>query len=201
MINSVENKILAKMKQNRRGKIFFTDYFDKLGTPESCRKALEHLVKKGEIMRVSRGIYTIPQTSQYIGKVSPSVDTIIKAVMKKDNANIVPTGSFAKNMLGLSTQLPLKIVYLTEGRSRKLKIGNTTVILKNTSTKNTAIKGKLSALAVQALKSIGKNNVTDEQIEKIVNILKNENQKHLEHDIKFSPMWIKQILRKALLTE
>ncbi|MCL2027584.1 MAG: DUF6088 family protein [Bacteroidales bacterium] len=139
-------------------------------------------------MRVSRGIYTIPQTSQYIGKVTPSLDSIIKAIMKKDNANIVPTGSFAKNMLGLSTQLPLKIVYLTEGRPRKLKIGNSTVILKNTSTKNTAIKGKLSALAVQALKSIGKNNVTDEQIERIVSILKNENRKHLEHDIKFSPV-------------
>ncbi|MCL2027501.1 MAG: DUF6088 family protein, partial [Bacteroidales bacterium] len=67
--------------------------------------------------------------------------------------------------------------------------------------KNTAIKGKLSALAVQALKSIGKNNVTDEQIERIVSILKNENRKHLEHDIKFSPVWIKQILRKALTTE
>jgi len=201
MNNSVENKILAKMKQNRRGKIFFTDDFEQLGTYESCRKALEHLVKRDEVMRVSRGIYTIPQVNEFIGKVTPPIDEIIRAIMKKDNANIVPTGSFAKNLLGLSTQVPMKIVYLTEGRPRKLKIGNTTVILKTTSTRTTAIKGKLSALAIQALKSIGKDNVTNEEIEKIVNTLKNENPKHLEHDAKFAPVWIREILRTALTTD
>jgi len=198
MEHSIGNKILKKMRQNRRGKIFFTNDFVAFGDYKSCGKALERLTKQGEIMRVSRGIYVIPKTSVFFGKVAPPLDDIVRAIMKRDKAKIIPTGSYAKNVLGLSTQVPMKIVYLTNGRPRKLKIGNTTVILRETSTKNIATKGELSTLAIQALKTIRKDNVTDFHIEKIVSILKRENPKYLEHDIKYAPQWIQEILRKAL---
>ena len=199
MRESIENKIYRKMKQNRRGKIFFAKDFATLGDYDSCRKALERLVKKDKITRVSRGVYVIPEMFKLIGRaVTPSVDSIVRAMMKRENAKLVPTGLFAQNILHLSTQVPAKAVYLTDGTPRKFKIGKSTVILKKTTPQNVATIGKISTLAIQALKSIKKDNVTDDEIEKILTILKNENPKYLEHDIKFAPVWIQKILRKAL---
>lgn len=198
MAETIENNIFKKMSQNRRGKIFFANDFTALGKYKACSKALERLANQEKIMRVSRGIYTIPQTSQFFGKVAPPVDDVIRAIIKRDNAKIIPTGLLAENLLGLSTQVPAKTVYLTDGSPRKLMIGNVPVIFKKTATRNLATKGKLSTLAIQALKSIRKERITDYEIEKVVNILKKENPKYLAHDIKFAPQWIKDIMRKAL---
>ena len=199
MNNTIEYEIFNKMKQNRRGKIYFTNDFAALGNYKACSKALERLVNQGEIMRVCRGIYAIPKTSEFFGKVTPSIDEIINAIVKRDNARIIPTGLFAENMLGLSTQVPMKIMYLTDGSPRKIMIGKVSVIFRKTSPKNLAAKGKLSTLVIQALKSIRKDRISDQEIEKVVDILKKENPKYLEHDIKFAPQWIQVIMRKALI--
>ena len=198
MEKSVVNSIFNVMKQNRRGKIFFTNDFVKFGSYGACSKALDRLAQQGQIMRVSRGVYTIPKKSELLGTLTPSADEVVRAILKRDNARVVPTGVFAENRLGLSTQLPMNIVYLTDGSPRKLTVGKTTINFKKTAPKNLASKGELSTLAIQALKSIQKENVTDEQIEKIITILKKENPKYLEHDIKFAPQWIQKIMRKAL---
>ena len=194
---NIENKILKKMKQNRRGKIFFAKDFAAIGNYKACSKALERLVNQEEIMRVSRGIYAIPAKSELLGMLTPSFDSVVRAIVKRDKAKIIPTGLFAENVLGLSTQVPAKAVYLTDGAPRKLMIGKIPLTFKKTTPKNLAAKGKLSGLAIQALKSIRKNRVTDYEIEKIVNILKKENPKYLEHDIKLAPLWIREIMSKA----
>jgi hypothetical protein len=179
--------------------LFVADDFVEFGTYKSSSKALENLTKQDKIIRASRGFYTIPQTNDFLGKkIAPSTDKLVQAIMKRDGTKVIPTGLFALNMLNLSTQLPMKIVYLTNGSPRKLMIGKVPVYFKKTSAKNVSTKGKLSTLAIQALKSITKDLVTDEEIEKIVTILKKENPKHLQHDIQFAPVWIRQILRKAL---
>ena len=198
MENSAGNKILKKMKQNRRGKVFFVKDFAELGDYDSLKKALTRLEKKGEIMRVTRGIYAIPEQSELLGTLTPSYDKVIREIVARDKAKVIPTGSYAKNVLGLSTQVPMKVVYLTSGSPRKLQIGKMTVIFKRTSPKNLASKGELSTLVIQALKTIRKDNVTEYEIKKIVDVLKKENPKHLEHDIKLTPRWIGEIMSKAL---
>jgi len=198
MENSIEYKILKKMKQNRRGKTFFARDFAKFGNKNACYKALERLTKRGDIMRVTRGIYAIPKKSELLGTLIPSPNEIIGNLLKRDKAKVIPTGSLAKNLLGLSTQVPLKTVYLTNGSPRKLQIGKMTVIFKRTSPRNLESKGKISTLAIQALKTMRKDNVTDEHIDKIVTALKNENPKYLAHDIKLAPVWIAEIMSKAL---
>jgi hypothetical protein len=196
---TIESKVLNKMKKNRRGKIFFTNDFAALGNYKACNKALERLAQQGDIIRVSRGIYSIPKTNEFFGKVTPSIDDVVRAIIKRDHAKIIPTGLFAENILGLSTQVPMKAVYLTDGSPRKLMIGKVPVIFKKTSPRNLATKGKLSTLVIQALKSIRKDRITDDEIEKIVTILKKENPKSLEHDIRYAPQWIKEIMRKSLI--
>jgi hypothetical protein len=198
MIDTLEYNILKKMKQNRRGKIFFANDFAVFGHVKACNKALERLTKQGEIMRVARGIYTIPKTNEFFGKIQPSFDSIVKAIVKRDKARIIPTGLYALNVLGLSTQVPMKIVYLTDGAARKLKIGKSVLIFKKTTPKNLAAKGKISGLVIQALKSLGKGKVDESEEEKIIALLKQENKEHLEYDIKLAPVWIKEIMYKVL---
>jgi len=194
---TIENKIYKKMMQNRRGKIYFAKDFAALGNYKACSKALERMANDGKIMRVNRGIYTIPKNSPLLGTLTPSYDDVIRAIIKRDNAKIIPTGLLAENLLGLSTQVPMKVVYLTDGSPRKLMIDKFPVVFKKTAPRNLASKGKISTLVIQALKSIRKERITDDEIEKVIAHLKRENPQYLAHDIKFAPLWIQEIMRRA----
>jgi hypothetical protein len=198
MADTIEDKIFSRIKKAKRGVVFFVSDFAAYGNAKSCSKALERLANQEKIMRVGRGIYTIPRKSQFFGRVAPGIEEIAQGIARRDKARIIPTGLFAENLLGLSTQMPAKTIYLTDGAPRKLLIGKTPLIFKKTTPKNLATYGKISTLAIQALKSIGKERVTDSEIEKVVNILKTENPKHLVHDIKLAPEWIREIMRRAL---
>jgi hypothetical protein len=194
---TIENKIFERMKKAKRGVAFFASNFAAYGNSKANNKALERLTKQGKIMRVGRGIYAIPRKSRFFGLSAPSFDEIAKGIARRDKVKLIPTGLLAENLLGLSTQVPMKMVYLTDGTPRKLKIGNNELIFKKTSPKNVATYGKISTLAIQALKSIRKERVTNDEIEKVVNHLKRENPKYLEHDMKLAPAWIREIMRKA----
>ncbi|MDR2683587.1 MAG: DUF6088 family protein [Dysgonamonadaceae bacterium] len=194
---TIEDKILKKMKQNNRGKIFFAKDFVELGNSKVCGKALEHLANESKVMRVCRGIYTIPKKSALLGAIAPPVDDVIQALMKHNHKKIIPTGLLAEYLLGLSTQAPKQVEYLTDGGPRTLIIGKVPVVFKKTAPRYLATKGKISTLAIQALKSIKKDRVSDQAIEKIVAQLRRENPYFLAHDIKYAPLWIREIMRKA----
>ncbi len=195
---TVENKIINKMKKAGRGSLFFTDSFISFGNTKAINKTLERLVEKGEIIRVARGIYTRPKHSKLIGILHPTTEEIAKAIAKRDKARIIPTGSYALNAIGLSTQVPMNVVYLTDGAARKIKVGKRTILFKKTAPKNLASIGKISSLAIQALKAIGKDKVTEEEKSKILELLKQEEKLRLQNDIRLAPEWIRQILKQAL---
>ncbi|MDR3133786.1 MAG: type IV toxin-antitoxin system AbiEi family antitoxin domain-containing protein [Prevotellaceae bacterium] len=197
MCDNIENRILNRMRKARRGMVFFVTDFTAHGNSKSCNKALERLVKQEKIMRIGRGIYTIPRKSRFFGRVTPGIEAIAQGIARRDKARIIPTGLFAENLLGLSTQVPVKVVYLTDGTPRKLIIDGVPLVFKKTSPKNLATYGKISTLVIQALKSIKKEKVTVDEIAKIVGHLKKENPKYLAHDIKLAPEWIREIMRKA----
>jgi hypothetical protein len=194
----VEHKIAEVLKTYPRGSVIFVDDFLDYGNPESVKKALLRLQKKDILVRLAHGIYLYPKVDKELGVLFPSTEEIGKAIARRDKARIVPTGILALNMLGLSTQVPMKIVYLTDGATRIVKIGKRTITFKKTSPKNLLVKGKLSSLAVQALKSIGRNNVDVETIEKIKAILKNEKKENIKNDAKLSPAWINKILTNII---
>jgi hypothetical protein len=198
MAESIEIQILDRIKKAGRGVLFFTDSFMAYGNAKAVSKALQRLVKAGEIERVAAGIYVRPIIDTVIGKVSTSVEDIAKAIARRDRARIVPTGVYALNRLGLSTQVPLKVVFLTDGAARKIKIGNTSITLKKTAPKNVAAVGKISQLAIQALRSIGKDKVSADEIKKIQQVLGKEKKSKLAHDIRLAPAWIREIMKPVL---
>ena len=176
----------------------FTEDFAHLGNLGAVNTALHRAAKKGMIKRLARGIYAKPKESSLVGEVLPTVEEVAQAIAKRDKARLLPTGAYAMHQLGLTTQLPLKVVYLTDGSPRIIKIGKRTIQFKLTTPKMLSLKGEISKLVVQALKSIGHGKVTDSEEQKIIGLLKQEDRKHLKHDISLAPQWIGEIMAKAL---
>lgn len=196
---STDDKIEQKVRQLRPGSIVFTEDFQNYGSSGAVKVALHRMVKKGFLKTMARGIYVKPQFSELLKQdVLPSAEKVAKAIAKRDKARILPTGSYAQNILGLSTQVPLKLVYLTDGSPRKITIGNRTIQFKKTTPKNLALKGEISKLVVQALREIGKNKATEQELQKINELLKKEDIKDLKHDITLAPQWIAEVMAKAL---
>jgi len=196
----VENKISAALKKRQKGSILFVDDFLDLGNSESIKKALFRLKEKGLLIRLAFGIYLYPKTDKDLGILYPSTEEIAIAIAKRDKARIIPTGVQALNKLGLSTQIPLKVVFLTDGAARSIKIGKRTITFKKTSPKNLMVKGEISGLVIQAVKSIGQHKVNDEVLMKLLNILKKEKKETILHDAKLAPAWINKILMSAIKT-
>jgi hypothetical protein len=198
MIKSIDNHTIVKIKKARRGSLFFVEDFLRFGNSKAVAKALERLVKKEEISRVARGVYARLENDPILGPIKPSTEAIAKAIAKRDKARIVATGSLAMNALGLSTQVPMNVVYLTDGAARKISLGKRKIIFKKTTPKNLAAIGSISKLVIQALKEIGKDKVTEDEIKIILEHLEKEDPYRLEHDIKLAPEWIRIIMRSAI---
>jgi len=194
----VENKVAEKLKKLQKGSILFVDDFLDFGNSESIKKALFRLEEKGLLVRLAHGIYLYPKTDKDLGVLYPSAEEIAIAIAKRDRARIIPTGVQALNKLGLSTQIPLKAVFLTDGAARSIKIGKRTITFKKTSPKNLLAKGEISSLVIQALKSIGQNKLEDESLKKLQIILRKEKKENILHDAKLAPAWINKILMSAV---
>ncbi|MBK8854960.1 MAG: hypothetical protein IPN10_12870 [Saprospiraceae bacterium] len=197
-MTSIETKILEKIRTVPKGDLILPEDLYQLGSAEAIRVALHRLEKDNIIKRVAQGIYVRPKISKLIGPLTPSAEEVAEAIAKRDRIRTVPTGSYALNALGLSTQVPMNIVLLTDGSPREIRVGKRKIKLKKTSPKNLLAKGKISRLAIQALKEIGNGRITNEEEYKILELLKKEDVKDLKHDIALAPVWIQKIMKKAL---
>ena len=191
---STELQILKKIRKAKRGTLFFIDSFPSIANPKAINKALERLVNSGELQRVTTGIYVRPVIDNLLGAIIPGVDEIALAIAKRDKARVVPTGGYALYKLGLSTQVPMNIVYYTDASPRKIKIGSQTITFKKASAKTLSAIGEISKLVIQALRSLGKENIKDEDLNKIRSLLQKEKPYHLQHDLNLAPAWIRKII-------
>lgn len=198
-MQSIEKHIEKSIKRKPKGSLVLPSDFLQYGAAKAVQKSLERLEDKGVIVRVAQGIYVRPKISKLIGPLTPSAEEVAEAIAKRDRIRTVPTGSYALNALGLSTQVPMNIVLLTDGSPREIRVGKRKIKFKKTTPKNLLAKGKISRLVIQALKEIGNGNVTMEEELKIVDLLKKEDEKDLKHDIALAPVWIQKIMRKALI--
>ncbi|MEQ9286345.1 MAG: DUF6088 family protein [Cyclobacteriaceae bacterium] len=198
-MQNIEKEILTKVKKAKGGALFFNDDFARMGSGDAVKKALSRLEKKEELTRVARGIYTRPKTSKLLGlPVLPGIQEVARAIAKRDRAKAIPTGAMALYQLGLSSQIPLNAVYLTDGSPRSVQIGKSRIVFKKTAPKNLAVQGEASLLVIQALKEIGREHVSGEQKKRVLEVLKKENPHKLNHDIRLAPAWIRPIMKEAL---
>lgn len=193
-MKTVEEHIVKRLRNFKRGKIFFPEMFYDLGTNEAVRQALVRLEDDGTLLRLAQGIYLFPKKDKQFGVLYPTIDEIARAIAKRDKAQIIPTGALAMNKLGLSTQVPLNAVYLTDGSQRNIRVGNRTIRFKRTVPKNLAVKGEISGLVIQALREIGNGKASEKQLQRIQELLQKEDKDVLKHDAKLAPVWIQKIM-------
>lgn len=187
-LKAIENKV-------NKGEIFFIADFTELGNYEAVRKSLQRLTKDKSIERIAKGIYFLPKKHELLGIIYPHAEQIAKAIAKRDKARIIATGSTALNLLGLSTQIPLKVVFLTDGSAREINVGKQTIEFKKTNPKNLSIEHRLTNLVIQGLKAIGEKNVTQEQLQQIQSIIDQSDERDLVYqNLKNAPVWIQKII-------
>lgn len=200
MAQSIENIILNSIKKCGRGTVFFPSDFSKAGEKSAVLKALERMTADGTIIRVARGIYCYPKIDKELGLgvLYPTYEEIAQAIAKRDKARIVPAGVYAMNRLGLSTQVPMNVVYLTDGSPRKVSIdGNRGILFKHVSPRNLSFHNQLALLINSALKEMGREKVSEEDRDRIKSLLRNEPKDSVLQDLKLMPDWIASIVREA----
>ena len=198
MEENIGKRIVNNLKKCGRGSIFFPNSFVSYGDIKSVSKSLERLTNAAVIIRLANGIYLYPKIDKELGLgvLYPSVEEVALQVAKRDKAHIAPTGAYAMNLLGLSTQVPMNVVFLTDGSPRKIKLGNNKIItFKHTVPKNLAFVSKTAQLATFALKEIGETNVNEEHLKQLQKVFSAINEKSIEADYKLMPAWIRKIIK------
>lgn len=194
--NSIDDQIFKAISILGHGAVFVPTAFLSCGSRQAVDIALHRLVRKGTIRRLARGIYDFPKEHPKLGKLLPSPEKIAEALIRRDCTRIQPTGAYAANIVGLSEQVPAKVVFLTDGPSRTIKIGTTTIQLRRTTPKNMAMAGRLSGLLVQALRELRKEHITPERIEHLKQTIPLNARKELLKDIQFAPEWMHSIFKE-----
>lgn len=190
-MQSIHNQIENKILNLKKGSILFITDFADFGTVENVKKVLLRLEKKQILVRLAHGIYLYPKIDKDLGILFPSTESIAEAIAKRDRTRIIPTGIYALQQLGISTQIPMNVVYLTDGAPRKITVGKRTITFKKTAPKNLAIKNKLLSNVVQGLKELGKNTIDDSIREKIKIALEKIPIETLKEEIVNAPVWIR----------
>ena len=199
MQTTVQHKIRRMITRVKYGTVLFASSFPQFDV-EYVTKLLAQFEKEGLITRIAKGVYVKAKKTRF-GVVYPSAFELVTEIAKRDKAKIFPTGDTAANRLGFSTQVPMNASFLTSGSSRRLKLGNRTVTLTHGSPKKFAYKGKLMPELVQALRSIGEDNITESVEKRVAQLLSaTPETETIEHDLLLAPVWVRHIIKRNLKT-
>lgn len=194
--HSIEKDVLSRVLSNNAGWVFTPADFLDLGGRTTVLSALFRLKKSGEIRQLTRGLYDRPRTDPDLGTLLPTADTIAAALARRDAVRIQAFGAHAANLLGLSEQVPMKVVFLTDGTARKVQIKRQQIVLKHTTARNMITAGRISGLVIQALRYLGKQNVTDDILARLRNRLDSTGRDQIRADAQYAPAWIAAIMRR-----
>jgi hypothetical protein len=193
---SIDRKVARRISARKAGWVFTGSQFIDLGSPEAVRKALTRQVESGKIRHLARGLYDVPRLDPQLGLLSPSVEVIAEALKGRDAIRLQPSGAYAANLLGLSYQVPMRVVFLTDGPSRRVQVGKLQVILKRTTPRNMATEGRASGLVIQALRHLGKEHAADDVVQAIRRRLTEADRRLLVKDLRYAPAWVAEAMRR-----
>ena len=192
---TIDTQVVSRIYGHGRGWVFTPNHFKDLGSRNAIASALKRYKQSGLIRHLARGLYDYPKTDPELGPLEPSADDITKALAGRDAARLQPTGAYAVNLLGLSTQVPMKVTYLTDSLSRTVQVGKRQITLKRTTPRNMATAGKVSGLVIQALRHLGQERADKQVIAQLDRVLDEQAKSQLKKDIRYAPAWIADIIR------
>ena len=202
MTTTVQDSILDRIRHYGRGKVFIPKDFLDLGSRAAADQSLSRLVQSGDIQRLGRGLYHYPQLNPRLGiAVGPDLDEIAAALARQTGSRVVPSGATAANQLGLSTQVPAKPVYLSNGRTRQVKVGGVTIQIRHAPPKELPIGSRTSAMVFQALRYLGQAAVDQAAIAQVRRALSPSQRRELLVDAQYTTDWIAAAVRKIATDE
>jgi hypothetical protein len=193
---SVDSRIIASIHGRGRGSVFVPADFLGIGSRKAVDVALHRLARRGTIRRLARGIYDFPKEHPVLGPLTPSAETVASAVAGRDRTRLQAAGAYAANTLGLTEQVPARMVFLTDGPAKTVKIGPMTIQLRRTTPKNMETAGRLSGLLIQAFRELGQEHITPERREHLKRTIPLEKRRELLKDLRFAPTWMQPIFRE-----
>lgn len=195
-MQTLANKVLSRIRGGGRGAIFPPGLFSDLGDARPVGMILSRLTADGTIRRLARGLYEYPREHPELGTLSPNIEKVARALAGKHRIRLQPAGAYAANLLGLSEQVPAKVVFLTDGSSRTVKIGRQEIQLRRTTPRNMAAAGRLSGLLMQALRHLGKEHITPARVEHLKRTLPARERQQLLKDLRLAPAWMHPLFRE-----
>jgi hypothetical protein len=190
VINTVKKVIVG----HGRGWCFTPKHFLSLNSDTGVRQALSRLHREKMIRRLAQGLYEYPREHEVLGTLPPQVDEVAKAIAEKNGIQIQPSGAYAANLIGLTTQVPGRIVFLTNGPSKKIKVGKQEIIFRTTTEKNMYPAGTKVGLVIQAYRNLGKESIDDAVRGRTKKFLKGTTERELTKNLKYAPQWIRSII-------
>lgn len=154
-VTSVSDRIMQRARGGGRGGVFTPSDFLDVAARAAVDQALSRLVKGGKLRRLARGLYDFPKLHPKLGPLSPGPDDVARALARETGSQAQIAGAHAANALGLSTQVPAKSLYLTNGPSRRIVLGKRVVDLRHASPKHLIAPGSPAGTVVQALRHVG----------------------------------------------
>ena len=195
-MDTIGQTILDHIQTAGHGQVFTPkDFFD-AGARSAIDQALARLVRTGKLQRLGRGLYYSPRINPNLGiPVAPDVDQIAQAIGRRTGSLMVPSGAVAANIFGLSTQVPAKFIYLSDGRSRRLQVGNLEIQIKHVAPKELPSGSQTSAMVFQALRHLGREAVDAQVIAKLSAALSAQQKRELQQDARYTTDWIAEAVR------
>lgn len=194
-METLGKRIFGKISEHGRGWVFSPEEFRDLGDPRFVGVALSRMVSTGTIRRLARGLYDFPESDPILGIMAPSPDAIAKALVGRHNIRLLPSGAYAAKLLGLTEKVAAPVVFLTDGPSRTVRVGDQEIRLKRTTPRNMGPAGRTSGLVIQALRHLGQERVDEVVIGRLRKKLSAEEKKELLQDLTYSPVWVRAHLR------
>jgi len=195
---SIDSAILRRIYGKGTGWVLTPNHFKDLGSRNAIASALKRHKKSGTIRQLARGLYDYPVQHPVLGTVAPSADAIARALVVRDAIRLQPAGAYAANLLGLSDQVPAKLILLTDGPTRKVRFGKQEIILHRTTPRNMATAGRKSGSIIQALRHLGQRHVDDKVIATVRRQITDADRSVIQRDLPYAPGWIADILRQLL---
>lgn len=191
---SAETKVLNRINGQKGGWVFTPAHLADLGSRNAVASALKRFKAQGRIRQLARGLYDSPAHDPVLGTVAPSADAVARALVVRNAIRLQPSGAYAANVLGLSEQVPSRIVFLTDGPARKVKIGKREILLRHTTPRNMATAGRKSGTLIQALRYLGRDRVNDRVLATLSRHIAERDRPAIRKDLRHAPVWIAEFL-------
>ena len=198
---SIDTKILSRIYGRGRGFVYTPNDFADLGSQAAVHQALSRHGRAGTIRKLARGVYDFPIQHPSFGTIPPSDQAIADALKGGSTFRLQMSGGQAANALGLSNQVPMRTVFLTDGRSRKVQVGNRDIVLKNASARHLATAGRVSGVVIQALRWISQRQFAPGMIATLRRNLSDAHKQQLLKDVRYAPAWIADVMRQVAQPE